>query len=164
MKKKLYILFILLLGTLFVTACNEKAAYENQSTRTIEDLLEEYVESVTKADVDLAKDIYAPFYVEIVKSTMTKEKYEEKLKKYKELYGEDFNITYEVKDKVKYTGEELVEFNERMAIRYNSKDKATECYKIDGTITVKGSIKEESDTLEKIAYCKYNDSWFIVGI
>ena len=161
--KKLHLLLVVLLAVLFITGCGSKG-YKNKSTRTVEDLLDEYVEAYTKADVELAKDLFPPFYVEYAKNVLTTERLEQGLKNSKERYGDDFNITYEVTGKTKYTDEELETLNKKMESYYNSKDNATECYKFEGTITFKGSKEEDPDPLTTMAYCKYDGSWYLVGV
>ena len=161
--KKSNLLLIVFIGLLFVTACGSKG-YKNKNTRTVEDLLDEYVEAYTTANLELAKDLFPPFYNEYAKEVLTQEKLDAGLKKSKEVYGDDFHITYEVTKQTKYTDEELLALNDKMATNYNSKDSASECYKIEGTITFAGSKLEDPDPLTTMAYCKYDDSWYLVGV
>lgn len=159
--KKGLLLVTLLVMVVFVTACGSK--YGSKSSRTVENLLDEYVDAYTKADVDLAKDIFPPFYVEYAKDMLTKERLEQSLASAKEEYGDDFHITYEITDKTKFTADELDTLNNKMANYYNAKVKASECYKLKGTITFKGSKFEDPDPIDSMAYCKYDDGWYLVG-
>ena len=158
--KKGLLITILLVAIVFVTACGSKGS---KSTRTVEDLLDEYVEAYTKADVELAKDIFPPFYIEYAKNMLTKDRLEAALESAKEPYGDDFHITYEIKSKTKMTEEELKAVNDRMASRYNSKDDASECYKFTGTITFVGSKFEDPDPIDSMIYCNYSGAWYLVG-
>lgn len=161
--KKGYLLLVVLLCAIFVTACGSNG-YKNRNTRTVEDLLDEYVDAYLKPDVELAKDMFPKFYVEYAKDLMTQERLEQGLERSKEIYGDDFHITYEVTKTTKYTEDELAELNKKMEDRYYSKVDASECYKVEGTITFVGSKDEDPDPLDTMAYCKYEGEWFLVGI
>ena len=160
MKKGLF-LVVLFVAVVLVTACGSK--YGNKSSRTVEDLMDEYVEAYTKADVELAKDIFPPFYNEYAKDMLTKERLEQALENAKEEYGDDFHITYEITKKTKMTDEELKEINDKMATRYNAKEEASECYKFEGTITFTGSKFEDPDPISTMKYCNYNGAWYLIG-
>ena len=160
--KKGLLLAVLLVAVVFVTACGSNSS---KSSRSLEDLLDQYVEAYTKADVKLAKDLFPSYYIDYVeeRGLLTKDQLEASLENAKEEYGDDFHITYEINGKTKMTSEELDELNEKMASRYEAKEKASECYTIDGTITFAGSKYEDPDPLSSMAYCKYSDGWFLVG-
>ena len=97
------------------------------------------------------------------KSFLNKERLESTLKSTKEEYGDDFTITYKVDNKTKLEDKSLEELNKDMNSKYNSKDKASECYELSGTIYFKGSKKSESNKLYLNGYCKYNDTWYLVS-
>ena len=159
--KKGLLLVVLFVAVVFITACGSKS----KSTRTVEDLLDEYAEAYTTASVKLAKDIFPPFYIEYAESKgmLTQESLEQSLKNAKEKYGDDFHITYEITNKTKMTDEELETLNSKMASRYNSKEDASECYKFEGTITFAGSKYEDPDPISSMAYCRYDGAWYLVG-
>ena len=165
--KKSYFLILLLLVA-FVTACgsssNSKSGVDNKKTRTIEDLMDAYVIAYTKADIDAAKKIFPKYYNERYKDQLTKERLEESLSKAKNSYGDDFNITYEIKSKTKMTDDELNAFNTSIATRFNTSEKASECYKLDGTITFTGSKFTDPDPLSSAAYCKYDGEWYLASV
>ena len=131
MKKK-SILFIII--SLLVIGCSKKE-------RTIEYLLDRYIEAYTKASIDAINDMFPPFYIEYSKDYMTKEKLEEEIKEAKEIYGEDFTITYKVGDKTKLNDDELKKLNEKMADIYNAKEEAQECYKYETSLMFKGILQ-----------------------
>jgi len=165
MRKKLFILLLISLFT--ITACGKKEEEkeEKKETNTIEKsykrILDTFIESYTKPDESLVSDIFPPFYLKYAEGMFTQEKLEEILVKEKEIYGEDFTITYELGENTKLTDEELEKVNKEMATKFNSKDNATECYRNNGKITYKGSKEEDTDPLTSYLYCKY-DKWYIV--
>ena len=130
--------------------------------RTVEYLFDQYVKAYTQADLDAVKDIFPPFYIEYAKTYMTKERLETALENAKDRYGKDFNITYKIEGKTKMTASELESLNDKMANYYNAKEKAEECYKLEGTITFKGSSDIDTDPIDSSRYCKYNGVWYLV--
>lgn len=144
-----------------MTACGG-SALSNKSKRTVEDLMDGYVKAYTKADVEIAKEIFPPYYVEYAKDRLTTENLEKSLENAKSRYGEDFNIEYKITETTKLTDEELEELNNKIKNNYNADVDAKECYVYDGTITFKGSNREDKDSLKSIAYCSYNGSWYLV--
>ena len=158
--KKGFLLVVLLLVTTFVTACG--GGLSNRSSRTVEDLLDGYIKAYTKADVDTAKEIFPPFYVEYAKDRLTKETLEKSLETAKKRFGDDFNIVYNITKEVKMTDEELDELNEDMEYYYKATTKASECYTYEGTITFRGSEYEDEDSLSTMAYCNYDGAWYLV--
>lgn len=155
--KKRNLLVYLFISIILLTACG------SNSSRTAENLLDQYVKAYTTADVDFALDLLPSFYQEHLKKMYTKEKFDASLASYKKEYGDDFNITYEINDKVKYTYEELDSLNEYMTSNYNAKEKALECYNLVGTFKYKGSKKESSFSLSMQRYCKYGEVWYLLG-
>lgn len=153
-----YFLCLLAIVSLFmITGCKTKE-------RTVEDLLDDYIVAYMNADVELTKKIFPPFYIEYAKNYMTKEYLEKSLNSDKEKLGNDFKITYEIKSKTKMTNEELEKINNKMENQFNAKEKATECYKLDGSLKFKGSKNEIIDKLSTISYCKYSDNWYLLRV
>ncbi len=159
--KKIYLLLVVLIGVVFITGCGSESS-KDKSKRTVEDLLDMYVEAYVNADAKLVQEIFPPFYIEYAKDMLTTEKLEQNLKSAKEEYGDDFNITYEVTNNTKCTDEELETVNKAMATYYKAKENASECYRIEGSITFKGSKRVDPDPLS-MAYCNYDGSWYLVG-
>lgn len=161
--KKGFLIVALFIMVVFVTACGG-SKLDNKKTRTVEDLLDGYVKSVTKADAEIAKKLFPSFYVEYAKNSLTKENLEKNLERAKESYGDDFNITYEITKTTKMTEEELKEVNDKMKEYYDAKEEASECYKYEGTITFKGSKFEDPDPISTMGYCNYGGEWYLVSI
>lgn len=130
--------------------------------RTPEYLFDQYVKAYTKADIDAARDIFPPFYVRYAKNSLTKEKLETSLKNAKKEYGNDFNITYKITDKIKMDEDELEELNDDLEKYYDADVRADECYILKGTITFKGSKYEDPDPIDSTRYCKFDGTWYFV--
>ena len=155
MKKRF--LLILLVAVAFITACGS-----SNSSRSVENLLDNYIKGYTGADIELVKSIYPPFYLEHLKDSLNQDALDKALANAKEEYGDDFNITYNITKTTKLTDEELKEYNKEINDYFKIKDKATECYKYEGTKTFAGSKKEDTDSISSMGYCKYDDSWYLV--
>ena len=154
--KKRFILGLLVL--IVITGCSLLKG------RTIEYLLDGYVKAYAKADLKAAKDIFPPFYLEYNKNDVNQEYLDKTLKSAKEKYGDNFNITYKITKKTKMTKEELDKHNTKTSSTYKTEDKASECYKIEGTITFKGSKKEDPITMSTMGYCKYDGTWYLIRV
>ncbi len=155
MKKKLfgYLLFFVAMFSLVACKGND---------RTYEKLMDKYVKAYLESDIELVKDIFPPFYIEYSKEFMTKEHLEANLKYDKALYGDDFNITYEVTGNEKLTDEELETLNNYYKTILNVNDKAEECYTYSGTITYKGKERSIEESIDSFMYCKYSGKWYLV--
>lgn len=166
MKKK--ILLIVLLSILIFTGCQSKDNNKIETKteeRTMEYLLDRYVEAYSKADMDAVKDMFPPYYIEYSKNFLNKEFLEKRIEEAKQVYGDDYKITYEVGESTKLTDEELERTNNIMKNEYDAKEDASECYKYEVKIKFKGSLYEDPDSAYSfMGYCKYNDKWYIVSI
>lgn len=49
-----------------------------------------------------------------------------------------------------------------MSENFNTDSKASECIKYKGTITYKGSNREENISSTAFWYCKYDSGWYLV--
>ena len=74
MKKKLLISIMALASVFSLVGCAKK------QNRTVEYLFDRYVEAYSKANVEAAKDIYPPYYVESAKQYLSKEYLDSNLK------------------------------------------------------------------------------------
>ena len=157
MRKKV-LLGLLVITTLFsITGCTLF-----KEKRTIEYLLDEYAEAYTTENLEKAKDMFPEYYLKYNEKNVNQESLNKELENAKKTYGDDFNITYSVKEEIKFTDEELKNLNDKIKNTYKSEDQATECYKYDGTITLKGSKKTDELTLSTIGRCKINDTWYLL--
>lgn len=159
MKKKILLCLTILLAMIMIVGCGKSS-----KERTIEYLLDRYIDAYSNADMDAVKDIFPPFYIDYSKDVLTKEKIEKDIKEAKEYYGDDYKITYKVGNKTKMTDEELEKLNDNMINTYNAKEKATECYKYEVSIMFKESKKEDPESMTTMGYCKYDNLWYIVSI
>ena len=162
--KKILLFVVLLAFVCFTTACGSSGS-KNKATRTVEDLLDLYVKAYTKADSDAAREIFPPFYIKYAdeKGIFDKAKLESSLENAKERYGDDFTIVYEITKTTKLTDEELEEVNNMYNQYFGTTDKASECYKYEGTITFKGSTYTDTDPISSMGYCKYDGAWYLVN-
>ena len=163
MKKNIIISLLVLVSLFTLVGCGS-SSNSNKNSRTVEELLDLYVKAYTTADIDAVSDLFPPFYIEYAKESLTKKHLEESLKIAKEVYGDDFTILYEITNKTKVTEEELESINEEMKNLYSAEEKATECYKIEGSITFKGTNEEDEDPLTTLDYCKYDDGWYLINV
>jgi len=160
MKKKLLIIIIVLV--LFtITGCKAVDKVVKKKSN-VEELLDLYIEAYVKADPEIAKKIFPPFYVEYAKSILTKDYLEKSLQTDKEEFGDDFTMTYTINKKEKLSDVEIDKVNGQMESQFNTTDKAEECYSVDGKMTFKGSKKETSESMEKMRVCKYNNKWYLL--
>ena len=152
--KKFFLGIIVILCLFVMTGCKEK--------RDIDFLMSSYAKAYTKADLETAKDIFPKFYLKYQEKNVNQESLDKELKAAKERYGDDFNITYKVEKEIKLTDEELKTLNEKLKKNYKTEDEAEECYKYEGTITLKGSKKADELSLDTIGRCKYDGVWYLV--
>lgn len=166
MKRKIFFCLLVILMLVTLTACSKRKENNNSTKndeRTIEYLLDKYIVAYTNADLELTKEVFPPFYMEYSKDYLTKEKLKESLNNDIEKLGNDFKVTYDITQKEKMTKDELETINNKMINQYKAKEKASECYKLEGSLIFKGSKGEIIDRLSTIKYCKY-DKWYLIRI
>ena len=161
MKKIIKICLLTLIAIITLTGCTKK---EEKETRTIEYLLDDYVEAYTNADIEKVKDMFPPFYIEYAKNSLTEESLQNSLKAAKEEYGDDFNITYNIKEEIKLSDHNVSIINNDMKSRYKATVEASECYKYDATITLQGNLNKTTSDFNLMARCKYDKTFYLVSI
>ena len=154
--RKCFLIIVVLFSIVCLGGC-----FNKDEDRTINYILDRYVRAYTKADINAARDIFPPYYNEYVKDNMTRQSLKNNLKSMKLKYGDDFNLTYQISDQIKLSDEELNSLNENISSTYSTDSKASECYKIEGTITFKGSKKNDTAKISAMNYCMY-DKWYLV--
>ena len=158
---KKYIL-VLLLVLCFCVGCDKIKEFIGGKERTAEELLDKYVDAFMTADPEKARDILPSFVINYKPEKYTKEKYAENLKREKGHFGDDMVASYVLKEKKHLSKEELSELNDEIHKYFNTSDNASDCYMLDGTITLKGSLGEDPDPIG-MYYCKYDGTWYLVA-
>ena len=133
--------------------------------KSYKELLNLYIEAYSEPSLEKTAEVFPPFYMEFSKDFMTQEYLEDLLAKEKQTYGDDLKLSYELTNEegTKLTDEELEKLNDKMASYYKSTEKASECYKYEGKMYMKGSITENSFSLSVLKYCKYGNDWYLVN-
>ena len=157
---KKYIIVILLVFC-FCTGCDKLNEILGGKERTAEELLDKYVDAFMTADPEKARDIFPSFIINYKPEAFTKEKFEEDLKRERGFFGDDMVASYVLKEKKHLSSSELSELNEAIHKYFNVSDTASDCYMLDGTMTLKGSKGEDPDPIG-MYHCKYDGTWYLV--
>lgn len=161
MKKKNIIMLIII--CIFIIEAIAMVLYiDKKKDRTPEYLFNQYVKAYQKADEKAAKDIYPPYYIESAKKYLSAKYLKAYVKSATERYGDGFKITYEITKKTKLNDKELNDLNKNIASTFKAKEKAKECYKLDGATIYEGSKGKERSSFHNINYCKYKITWYLV--
>ena len=153
-------LVVLLLLVFFVTGCDKIKEIIGKE-RTPEELLDKYADAFLTSDPDKFRDVVPKFFVDYVPEAFTKEEMEKDLKREKGFFGDDMKVVYEIKEKKHITGSDLDELNGQIQSYYKTSEKASDCYYLDGSITLTGSKGSDPDPLLTY-YCKYNGTWYLI--
>ena len=156
--KKILLVLLVFLTIFMISGCGKK----KEEQKPLDYLMSEYVRSYTEGDLEAVKNIFPPYYMEFAKHFMTEEYLKDILNGNKELFGDNFTVTYEITKETKLNDKKLDALNKSVAEEFDTNAKASICYKIEGTTTFKGSIKEEVGDIENMNYCKYGDNWYFV--
>lgn len=154
------VLLIAVIVLLILLLTGGSNGYKDKKNRTVNDLMDAYVRTIVKTDVDAGNSIFPKYYYD-QRGEFTKEKLDSNLERSKKEYGDDFNITYEITKTTKMTDEELKTQNNNIKDMFNTKEEASECYKYEGTITFKGSKDQDTDPISTMVYCKYGEEWYL---
>ena len=155
MKKYLTIIVIFLFAFV-ITACGSSSV-----DKKIDELLDTYLEGFRNGDVDKMFSSYPDFAKEYYKKYVTKEKIVALL----EEYGDNVQTSYKITDREKITEDELKILNDKIKTAFENNDfvSPSECYKIKGTTTIKGSKEEKTNDINDLWICKFDGSWKLIG-
>ena len=156
MKKYLGIIVIMLLAVV-ITGCGGRKVVSNNSS--VEDLLDIYMDGFKDADVDKLFSVYPDFAQEYYKRNVTKERIERTL----DYYGDNVRMSYNITSKNKLNDEELDKLNEDIKKTFNDYVLPSECYKINGETTIKGSKEEHVNEISELWYCNFDGAWRLLG-
>ncbi len=161
MKKGLLIILLILFIS---TACSNTSNIEKGSVikdKTIETLLNQYIEGYLNADSKRILDVIPDFVTITNPYQYSQFALKESLSDDKEKYGYDLDITYEINEKTLLDNVQLEKLNELISNAFKTNDKVSECYSIYGSMTYYGSKGSSEDDLSAY-YCKYNDKWYLL--
>lgn len=162
MKKKI-VFGVLLLTCLFTLAgCGVLKKGIVKETRTINYLMDGYVKAYTQADLKAEKDIFPEFYLKANEKYVNQEALTKEMEDAKEVLGDHFTITYTIDKETKMTDEELAEFNKKITESIDGAIEAKECYVYEGTVILKGDKDSKTGTMNTIARCNYDGTWYII--
>ena len=146
----------------FCVGCDKiKEIIGGESERTPEALLDKYVDAFMTADPEKIRDVFPDFIINFKPEKFNKEEFEKDLKREKGFFGDDMVAVYEIKEKKHLTGEELNKLNGQIQDYFKTSKTASDCYYLDGSMTLKGSKGEDPDPLDAY-YCKYDGTWYLV--
>lgn len=155
--KKYLGLFVIMLLAVVITGCGGSKTVTKNSTP--EELLDIYMEGFKNADPDKLVSVYPDFAQEYYKKYITKENIQRSL----DNYGSNVKLSYEITGKVKLTEDELNELNESIKNAFPDAVLPNECYKINGSTTIKGSSEEHTSEITELWYCNFDGSWRLLG-
>lgn len=166
------VVFVLVLIAFFCTGCGLVDLFVTKDTsesdvitaqeRTAKYLMDTYIDGYMNKNPETIKSIYPKFVYESSPENFTQDKMNESYQRSADEFGEDFKITYEIKEEKKLTTEELDELNAKIKKYYKTEETVSDCYYLDGTMTFSGSKFTDPDPIA--AYrCKYNGEWILVG-
>ena len=162
MKKKfLALMLCALLSVTLITGCGSKKEEEKEEKKpkTAEELVELYSRAYNEENPELLYEVFPSFMTVELKAYVTAESIREQ----KEEYGYDAIYSATITDKVKMNDEWLEENNKMLKKYYNTNTQMQECYQLEGTATIKGSLKEETKDIEEMWYCNFDGQWKLIG-
>ena len=156
MKKYLGIIVIMLLAVV-ITGCGGSKTLKKDSSP--EDLLDIYMEGFKNADLDKLLSVYPDFTKEYYQKYITKERLQETL----DYYGNNTTMSYNLTGKEKLSDEDLDNFKEDIKNAFTNPILPSECYKLNGTTTIKGSKDEHTSDISELWYCNFDGTWRLLG-
>ena len=155
---KKILLFVTLL--LFITGCNNTMNAPVKE-RVADSLLSQYVDGIMKGDYKKIHSVMPDFvYTNNTHSYSEDVINEEYLNNIKN-YGDNFKVTYTIKEKGLLNENALNKLNELMQNNFSMSEIAKECYYLEGTITYIGNKNTKDDILSAY-YCKYDNTWYLI--
>ena len=158
--KKLVI--VLLLVVSFCVGCDKiKEIIGGDDGRTPEALLDKYVDGFMTSDPDKLRDVVPDFMYKAMPEKFTKSYLEERFEHEKNHFGDDMKASYELKEKKHLEGNDLKDINQKIQDYFKTNETASDCYYLDGTMTLTGSKDVDPDPLDSY-YCKYDGTWYLI--
>ena len=153
---------VLLLVLCFCAGCDKlNEILGGGSERTPEALLDKYVDGFMTSDPDKLRDVVPNFLYNYAPDQFTKSYLESNFEREKNHFGDDMKASYEIKEKKHIEGSELSELNSKIQSYFNTSETASDCYYLDGTMTLTGSKDVDPDPLDTY-YCKYDGTWYLI--
>ena len=159
MKKILSVLFVAII-LVSLTGCSISLGGKKENKKkSLEDLVKLYEKAYNEEKPELLKEIFPEFMFETIDEYMSKED----IKEQKSYYGSNTKMEIKVTGKTKMDDEWVKENNAVLKEMYNTNKQMKECYQVDGTMTVKGSEKEQSGEIEELWYCDFDGKWLLIA-
>ena len=158
MKKILSFLFVAIIA-ITLTGCNITKGKKKEKERTLEYLVSLYEKAYNEEKVELIKEVFPDFMLDGAEDAFSKER----LKEAKAYYGSNTKLTIKVTGKTKMDDEWLEENNKVLKEFYNTDKQMSECYEVEGTMTIKGSKDEQSSNINELWYCDFNGKWYLIA-
>ena len=155
MKKVL--LFVMLL--FLVVGCNNTMNAPIKE-RVVNSLMNQYVEGKMSGDFKKVHSVM-PEFVYTNNILYNKDAIAEEYNNNIENYGENFKITYEIKEKNVIKDDALNKLNELIGISFKTGSVASECYNITGIFTYTGTKNSNEEDFNAY-YCKYDSTWYLI--
>lgn len=172
--KKLLALLLALVMILSLCACGDSSKDdddEEEKPRTYKDAIDDYVEACYKGKTGKIKSLapkeywdwreeeYGETAQEVTQEYA--ETFERREESWREYYGDDYKVSYEVVDKEKLDEDTLELFADALEDEYDIEFSVTEGYEVELEMTIEGSEDEDSD--EATFYVlKIDGDWYVI--
>jgi hypothetical protein len=157
--KKLVV--VLLLVVSFCVGCDKIKEVLGGNERTPEYLLDKYVDGFMTSDPDKLRDVVPDFFYNYMPEKFTKEYLQSGFEREKNHFGDDMKAVYEITEKKHIEGDELSKLNDQIKDYFKTNKTASDCYYLDGSMTLIGSKDTDPDPLDAY-YCKYDGTWYLI--
>ena len=157
MKKKFFQVLLLLFVVVGLTACGQSKIEKAHKSSKAEDLMDIMMDGYNERSVKKILSVMPDFMQKELK--IDDETFKKQIE---ETYGSDVKVSYKITNKKKEDNEWLEKNNKILKDMYKTDKQASECYLLEGTITFKGSKKEDTDEIEETWHCKIDDKWYLL--
>lgn len=150
-KRFLVIIFIMIAMVLTLAGCGGS----NKENKDYEKPVHNYFEGMEKGDLNTYEKAFPSF----VETYMDEEKLDDLVTMYKDEYGEDFDISYNITNKKELNNDDFEDAKSYIKEEYDQDVNISGGYELEVEATMKGS--KDSDTIKTTMYVfKINDVWY----
>ena len=170
MKKEVLGILLIVVFSLIFTGCsnsgndtektsNDEKQNEIKSDAQAEELLEIYAEGFKEVNADKMLSVFPSFARDHLSLSISNDE----IKKASSQYGDIEDVSYNLKNQQKLEKNFLDELNKQLSNVYKDYINSNECYKLEGTMTIKGNKRSYTGNISNMWYCNYSDNWFLIS-
>lgn len=142
---------------------SDNNTYSNSVKNTYEEPIKNKVEGIAEANSSKFLSSYPSFIAEHIGQVITEDYLKSQLEEYKDKYGDNIKISYNVTNQEEISGNKLKDVQQKMKNTYDVDVNITKGYELSVEIKVKGDNSKKTDNNKYEVY-EINGKWYLLSL